>query len=631
MQIGTVCKQIKELFPIGDGPTYVVPIYQRPYTWEESNINDFLNDISVENDGYYIGNVLLIDKIDQNYPNIKLQEVVDGQQRLTSLALILMAIFYKLYGFISYVERNQLSKLFTIQEDIKRKLTNAENTEHSLRLLKKDSDVYNAIFTFIITNSSYDELGNAYNLNNTAEIKCDKRRLMWKRFIDILEWLSENCHTFEDIERFYRKVDNLTIVSITCNDLGDAFSIFSSINAKGLPLTLIDLIKVEYLSAVGASDENLITVYEEKWIELLDIFSETQKDSNHSKVIQFLQNYYDTFINSTASSITKKEALKEYKKVFTRKGSDFIDELIKQARIFVDIINSENIINDKADANVIDDINILTILSELHRMETSSIYPYLMFFLDLYVKKCIGLEDLIYNLTKIKAFYIKRNIMQKPKASNIRSRVLETIRSFKNINSIDTITSTVSSLLRDISVSDEQFKLALEDPLYSKSNSKTLRIILIDLARHYNNGYFSKSRPDTLDLYTSKQTPRSMYKWTIEHILPDGRLNSDWIQSLSKGDKQVAEEMQEKYKNKLGNLTLTPYNSEMSNSSFIVKRDYNPSGSEYEGLRSGLFLNESIVDSDRDEDISNKEEWTAEDINRRTDILSDLVIELYTL
>lgn len=631
MQIGTVCKQIKELFPIGDGPTYVVPIYQRPYTWEESNINDFLNDISVENDGYYIGNVLLIDKIDQNHPNIKLQEVVDGQQRLTSLALILMAIFYKLHGFISCVERNQLSKLFTIQEDIKRKLTNAENTEHSLRLLKKDSDVYNAIFTFVITNSSYDEFGNAYYLNNTAEIKCDKRRLMWKRFIDILEWLSENCHTFEDIERFYRKVDNLTIVSITCNDLGDAFSIFSSINAKGLPLTLIDLIKVEYLSAVGASDENLITVYEEKWIELLDIFSETEKDSNHSKVIQFLQNYYDTFINSTASSITKKEALKEYKKVFTRKGSDFIDELIKHARIFVDIINSENIINDKADANVIDDINILTILSELHRMETSSIYPYLMFFLDLYVKKCIGLEDLIYNLTKIKAFYIKRNIMQKPKASNIRSRVLETIRSFKNINSIDTITSTVSSLLRDISVSDEQFKLALEEPLYSKSNSKTLRIILIDLARHYNNGYFSKSRPDTLDLYTSKQTPRSMYKWTIEHILPDGRLNSDWIQSLSKGDKQVAEEMQEKYKNKLGNLTLTPYNSEMSNSSFIVKRDYNPSGSEYEGLRSGLFLNESIVDSDRDEDISNKEEWTAEDINRRTDILSDLVIELYTL
>lgn len=180
-------------------------------------------------------------------------------------------------------------------------------------------------------------------------------------------------------------------------------------------------------------------------------------------------------------------------------------------------------------------------------------------------------------------------------------------------------------------MSDEQFKLALEEPLYSKSNSKTLRIILIDLARQYNNGYFSKSRPDTLDLYTSKQTPRSMYKWTIEHILPDGRLNNDWIQSLSKGDKQAAEEIQEKYKNKLGNLTLTPYNSEMSNSSFIVKRDYNPSGSEYEGLRSGLFLNESIIDVNKEENFDDKIIWNDKDIERRTDILSDLIINLYKL
>lgn len=291
-----------------------------------------------------------------------------------------MAIFYKLHGFVSSVARDQLSDLFTIQSDIKRKLTNENNSVYALRLLKKDSIVFNAIFEFITEKSIFDKFDDVLFLNNCSEIKCDKRRLMWKRFIDILEWLSENCHSYEDIERFYRKMDNLTIVSITCNDLGDAFSIFFSINAKGLPLTLIDLMKVEYLSAVGTLDDDLIKIYEEKWIELLDIFSETEKDSNHSKVIQFLQNYYDTFINLTASSITKKEALNEYKKVFARKGSDFIDELIKHAKIFVDIINSEHIINDKADANVIDDINVLTILSELYRMESSSIYPYLMFF-----------------------------------------------------------------------------------------------------------------------------------------------------------------------------------------------------------------------------------------------------------
>ena len=219
-----------------------------------------------------------------------------------------MAIFYKLSSFLPSVDSSKFSTLYTMQVDIKRKLTNYENTEHSLRLLKRDSDVNNGIYSYVINNAS-NSCPNKSNINysDNNDIKFDKRRLMWKRFLDINEWLSENCHTFEEIETFYKKVDKLTIVSITCNDLGDAFSIFSSINAKGLPLTLIDLIKVEYLSTAGASDESLINIYEEKWIQLLDIFSETDKDSNHSKVIQFLQNYYDTFINTTASSITKKK------------------------------------------------------------------------------------------------------------------------------------------------------------------------------------------------------------------------------------------------------------------------------------------------------------------------------------
>ena len=93
MQIGTVCKQVKEIFPIGDGPMYIVPNYQRPYTWEESNISDFLNDINIEKEGYYIGNVLFIDKVDPIDTSIKWQEVVDGQHGLTSIALIFMAIF----------------------------------------------------------------------------------------------------------------------------------------------------------------------------------------------------------------------------------------------------------------------------------------------------------------------------------------------------------------------------------------------------------------------------------------------------------------------------------------------------------------------------------------------------------
>lgn len=612
---------------------YNIPNYQRPYSWEEANINDFLNDIYSENDGYYIGNILFIKKSNVEYSHNITYEVVDGQQRITSLALIYLAISYSFFSFLPNASHSVSRNIYTKQDRIKCKLatTDHSNTviKHKLNLLKKDNEVYSTIFSFIYSDNTFDENTNIieYISNN---ISCDKRRLMWKRFIDILEWINENCYTYDDLVVLYDKLNYLKFVIITCNDLGDAFTIFSSINAKGLPLTLIDLIKVKYLSTVGNLESNLIKEYEDKWTELLDIFGESEKDSNHNKVIQFLQNYYDTFIGTTATSITKKGALKGYEKVFVRKGADFIDELIKHARIFVDIINSEYIVNKQVQPNVVNDPYVLRVLSELYRMESSSIYPFLMFLLDMYHRDLFPQSNLLNILYTIKAFYVKRNITLKPKASNIRSRVLETIRILQNSCDINLIVSTISKLLNEISVSDEQFKLDLCEPIYSKSNSKTLRIILIDLSRKYNDGYFSKSREDTLDYYISEYKGRSLYRWTIEHILPYGKLNADWIQSIGNGDKILAEDLQDKYKNKLGNLTLTPYNSEMSNNSFINKRDYyNENKSEYEGLRTGLFLNESIAD--QDEDISTKDMWTVDDIDRRTEILANLIVDLYKI
>ena len=68
----------------------------------------------------------------------------------------------------------------------------------------------------------------------------------------------------------------------------------------------------------------------------------------------------------------------------------------------------------------------------------------------------------------------------------------------------------------------------------------------------------------------------------------------------------------------------------MSNNSFINKRDYyNENKSEYEGLRTGLFLNNSIAGDD--EDISTKDKWTVDDIDRRTETLADLIVELYNI
>ena len=83
---------------------------------------------------------------------------------------------------------------------------------------------------------------------------------------------------------------------------------------------------------------------------------------------------------------------------------------------------------------------------------------------------------------------------------------------------------------------------------------------------------------------------------------------------------------------KLGNLTLTGYNAEMSNSDFLEKRDYSDKTTgTYEGLRTPLFLNESIPNKSIGQTISDINEWTIDDINRRNEELIKYVLELYPL
>ena len=78
---------------------YNVPVYQRPYSWDKEQINVLLSDIigtymsDAKNDGYYTGNIILFDKNDKINGLITKYDIIDGQQRITSFALILLALY----------------------------------------------------------------------------------------------------------------------------------------------------------------------------------------------------------------------------------------------------------------------------------------------------------------------------------------------------------------------------------------------------------------------------------------------------------------------------------------------------------------------------------------------------------
>jgi len=111
--------------------------------------------------------------------------------------------------------------------------------------------------------------------------------------------------------------------------------------------------------------------------------------------------------------------------------------------------------------------------------------------------------------------------------------------------------------------------------------------------------------------------------WTIEHIFPEGNnIPDSWVQMIADGDKAEAARIQEKYVHKIGNLTLTGYNQNLSNFDFSKKRNRKDARDNFIGYKNELFLNK---------DLKDKNEWKKEDIISRTEKLVDMATNIFKI
>ncbi|TDM14425.1 DUF262 domain-containing protein [Macrococcus bovicus] len=619
MNITPETKPISEIFSIESKTVYKIPFYQRNYSWQTQNIEDLFNDVNEEIKGYYIGNLLVSKKNVEN--NVTTFDVVDGQQRLTTIALFFLAIYEKLDEIKNKLtlqlkeptsgnsnEISELASIINLQNDIKRKLIFELNNKPKLELLDKDAEVYNN-YLGILNQKEKSKFGN---------------RLFGKRY-NFVKNLFDDIDCYDKIFEFYDKLNSIEILRITVDDLTDAFTVFSSLNAKGLPLTLIDLLKSNYLS-VAVSEITQEDAMKE-WNSLINIFTDQNQNSNSGVITQFLLNNYDTFESDKNVSITKSLALRKYEEVFNKKKFKYMDELIENAKIYSFI--SPQLENYD---NFIEDDEIVSKLIKLAKLESSQVFPLELFILKKFNQNLLTRETVLNILDYLIKYYVRRNLVLKPKASNIRAKVIDIIRELEFSSQINQIAESITQRnLNKIISSEQEFYNALTGSVYDISPS-TVRYILIDIERRKGN-YFHKQNPDNLDSYIESNKGKKQLIWTLEHILPQGEnLSSEWSNMISPNNVDNASQIQSEYTHKLGNLTLTGYNSEMSNDDFIKKRDYKPSETvDYTGLRTKLFINESIVDSEIDETIDLKESWTIKDIKRRTEVLARIAMDLYKI
>ena len=121
-----------------------------------------------------------------------------------------------------------------------------------------------------------------------------------------------------------------------------------------------------------------------------------------------------------------------------------------------------------------------------------------------------------------------------------------------------------------------------------------------------------------------RRTDKKVFVWTIEHIFPEGQnIPESWVNMIADGDKELAKQYLEEYTHKIGNLTITGYNSTLGNKSFEEKRDRkSKDGQRFIGYKNGLDINREIATMDK---------WTVDDIKTRTATLVAELMKVYKL
>ena len=178
----------------------------------------------------------------------------------------------------------------------------------------------------------------------------------------------------------------------------------------------------------------------------------------------------------------------------------------------------------------------------------------------------------------------------------------------------DAILARLRNKLADNSASDEVFAEKLKGPVYDDNVSAT-RFILCMMAKR------GMTRENEQDLW--KTNEKGKYFWSIEHIFPQGdNIPNPWVNMIAGGDRQKAKELQAEYVHTFGNLTITAYNSSLSNKSFQEKKERKDSDGKYIGYLNGFNLNSDVCD---------KDQWTVDIIKARTERMVETIVTMFAL
>ncbi|MGY3794895.1 DUF262 domain-containing protein [Aquimarina sp. 433] len=479
--------------------TYQVPLFQRDYSWKEENWDDLWLDINnalESNTRHYMGSIVLIKK------EKKQLEIIDGQQRLTTLSLLALSCIRIIEELIQNNENksdNEQRKDILMRKFVGFKSAKSLMFSPKLKLNKLNNPTY----------SSY--LIQFHNVPNKSKLAKSNKALLeaYEYFYKKLKQEVFKDNDTDNLIDFIEFIgDNLQFIQITVVDELNAYLVFETLNDRGIPLTVTDLFKNYLFSKVAEDDQEHI---KNKWDNILSYV-------RHRDFSNFLRYYWI----SRNRLITEKELFKAIKRTVSDQ-KDVID-IITNLEVHAEVFNA---LSDPKDDLWKGQSDLIYHLTELQIFGIKQPFPLL---LSAYEKFDIITFTKVVKICSVVAF--RYTVI-----SGLKTNILEQVYSKAANNIIKGISTNASQVFSDLSqlyVSDEIFtnQFTLKT-INTKSKNRLARYIIYNLENKNSNR-------STFDFEQDSGT--------LEHILPENP-SDDWNNSFVK-DTQI------EFIYRIGNFTI---------------------------------------------------------------------------
>ena len=570
-----------------DGATsFFIPKYQREYVWGWSNWDALFNDLDESPSGHFLGSIICVNGQKDSMAGGKL-ELIDGQQRFTTISLLFCALYDKLKTNPDPDDDFNV-EMVNLKNRIFIKANNQWRFEPSEQMQNKADfqRILSELFPKLVTAPK-----GLANFGNRRIAKA------YKYFRERLASL-----TISQAMALLEKLKSAILVKIEVQSHSDAFMLFESINNRGIPLSAIDIIKNNLLAELDKRPDYGIDRAFEEWKDLIDLLPDPAVQERFLRQLYNVFKYLKRVEVKGCSRATRSNLITIYDTLLRKRPVWLFHALQSQGKTYSALLNPATAKDQWSEGTAAN-------LQDLQRLGAAPAYAFLLWVSQVTKSQAWdeseALSQMAALLTK---WFFWRNLTDMPPTRELDPMFVELIGELlqkmrsNSIAALEEFVKHASDWLLARAAPEDVCDARLKGDVYL-DNYEATRFMLCKLEEVH------QTRENKRDLWAHDANDRPVF--TVEHILPKTEnLGPGWVAMLELNSKDTADAIRQRCAHQLGNLTLSGYNSKLGTMEFMKKRDRQNDKGDFIGYRNGLYLNS---------DLATRTEWNEAAITARTD------------